>query len=181
MTTRNSQLASNWYPIGYLINLFLCSLKLLKNGSVLCTNIWISIFKWNRHDNSKFNINCAVEQILRQIVYLQIFFLHPLSKGGGDEICIGCHLAIEFIDTFTQSSSNTLYIKKFGYIFILGTIHSHFQSRYPLCFNCTYMFFSSMKSSFRFSCHNSAYQCWHVASLVSDDSPHQWYAVHVLM
>ena len=65
LTEGNSELPSNWCQIWYLKNLFLGSLKSLRNGFVFGTNIKISIVKWIMNDNSKFNINCAVEQTLQ--------------------------------------------------------------------------------------------------------------------
>ena len=61
---RDLKLASSWCQIGYLTNLFLGSLISLRKGSVLGTNIWISIFKWILNENFKLIINCAVEQTL---------------------------------------------------------------------------------------------------------------------
>ena len=72
----NLVLASSWCQIGYFKNLFLSSLILLRNGSVLDTNIWISIFKWIGNDNSKLNINRAVEQTLRHSL-IPLFFGTP--------------------------------------------------------------------------------------------------------
>ena len=64
------KLMSNWI----LINSLLGSLISLRNGSVLGTNILISIFKWIRNENSEFNINCAVDQTLRQSL-IPLFFV----------------------------------------------------------------------------------------------------------
>ena len=103
----NLVLASSWCQIVYFKNLFLSSLILLRNGSVLDTNIWISIFKWIGNDNSKLNINCAVEQTLRHsliplffgtpCMYVQLYFYQDkegktswklASKGSNKKIVL---------------------------------------------------------------------------------------------
>ena len=60
MMEDDSELANSWFQIGFLNNLFLGSLMLLRNGSVLGTNIWILIFKWIRSKNSRVLIKWAV-------------------------------------------------------------------------------------------------------------------------
>ena len=42
----NLELSRRRFQIGFWTNVWLGSLILLKNGSVLATNIWISTFKW---------------------------------------------------------------------------------------------------------------------------------------
>ena len=80
MMEDGSELSSNWSQIGYLKNIFLGSLKSLRNGSVLGMNIWIPIYKWIRNDDSKFNINCEVEQTLRHSL-IPLFLGHPVYIG----------------------------------------------------------------------------------------------------
>ena len=59
------QLASDLCEIVYLGNLCLGCLILLRNVFVLGTNTWISIFKWIRNEDSKFNIKYKAEQTLK--------------------------------------------------------------------------------------------------------------------
>ena len=61
--------------VDFKLDLFFTTLILLRNGSVLGANIWISILKLVRNENSKFNINCAVEQTLHSLITL--FFGTP--------------------------------------------------------------------------------------------------------
>ena len=72
------ELARSCCQMGKLKNLFLSSLISLRNGSVLGTNIWISIFKWIGNENSKLNINCAVEQTLWHSL-IPLFFGTPCT------------------------------------------------------------------------------------------------------
>ena len=58
--------------IGNLTNLCLGLLM-----SLLDTNMWISIFKWIRNEDSKFNINCAVKQRLQHSL-IPLFLVHPV-------------------------------------------------------------------------------------------------------
>ena len=65
-----------WCQIRNLENLFLGSLISLRDGSVLGTHIWISTFKWTSNKNSKFNMNCTVEQTLQHSL-IPLFFGTP--------------------------------------------------------------------------------------------------------
>ena len=61
---------------GYLKNLYLSSLISLRNGSVLGTNIRISIFRWIKNEYSRSNIKCAVKETL-QLSLIPVFFGTP--------------------------------------------------------------------------------------------------------
>ena len=85
MIEDDRKLASSWCQIGFLNDQCLSSLISLRNGSVLDTNIWFSIFKWIRNEDSKFIIHCAVEQTLQHSL-IPLFF-GTLCRKINDNKC----------------------------------------------------------------------------------------------
>ena len=75
----NLELAGSWCQIRYLKKSFLRSLMSLRNGFVLGTNIWISIFKWIENENVKLKNNWAVEQTLQNSL-IPLFFWDTLYE-----------------------------------------------------------------------------------------------------
>ena len=101
MMENNWELERSWCKIGYLRNLCLGSLISLRNSSVLGMSIWISIFKWIRNEDSKFTINCAMEQTLQYSLIPPFFWatlyalgLHQVSSVVLLEIFVSEHLQV---------------------------------------------------------------------------------------